>query len=131
MNIRKQLTFLYRYATASYRRRKWLNTQVLMVLAASLVFFAAMLWTAPYSVHGARARTGVGATPGTAATPYPAQTQALTLTANPSAGPTRTPFPPEYQNNSQETIGITFAGAVLVLIVIIGVSVYMPKHPEK
>ncbi len=131
MNIRKQLTFLYRYATASYRRRKWLNTQVLMVLAASLVFFAAMLWTVPYSVHGAKATTGAAAPSSTAAAPYPAQTQALTKTANPSTGPTRTPFPPEYQNNSKETIGITFAGAVLVLIVIIGVIVFMPKHPEK
>ncbi len=129
MNIRKQLMFLYRYVMTPYRWRKWLNTQVLsacaVVLAASLVFLAAMLWTAPFSVHGANATTGA------AATPLPTQTLVLTLTANPSAGPTRTPFPPEYLNNSQETIGITFAGAVLVLIVVIGVIVFMPKHPEK
>ncbi len=129
MNIRKQLMFLYRYVMTPYRWRKWLNTQVLsacaVVLAASLVFLAAMLWTAPFSVHGANAAHVA------AATPLPAQTLALTLTANPSTGPTRTPFPPEYLNNSQETIGITFAGAVLVLIVVIGVIVFMPKHPEK
>ncbi len=116
MNISKQLKFIYRYLITS---RRWIKDQAIMVLAASLIFVAAMLWTAPVSVHGANP------------TPTPAQTQALTGTANPSAGPTRTPFPPEYATNSQETIGITFAGAVLVLIVVIGVIAFMPKNGEK
>ncbi len=131
MNIRKQLKFLYRYATTSHRWRRWLNTQVLIVLAATLIFLAAMVWTAPFSIHGADAKHVAEATPGANAAPLPGQTQALTETASAHAGPTKTPFPPEYMNNSQETIGITFAGALLVLIVVIGVIVFMPKHPKK
>jgi len=113
VNISKQLKFLYRYLITSRRWRKWINTQVLLVLVASAIFLSALVWTNPFSVKSA------------GATPSPA------LTANPSVGPTRTPFPPEYASNSQQTIGITFAGAILVLIVVIGVIVFMPKEAEK
>ncbi len=59
--------------------------------------------------------------------------QSATLAATPAAAtvtPTNTPLPPEFIANSQQTIGITFAGAVLVLIVVIGVFVFLPKKVE-
>ena len=37
----------------------------------------------------------------------------------------------EYLANSQQTIGITLAGSVLVLIVVIGVMVFMPNTKER
>ncbi len=84
-----------------------------MVLFAALILCAAMVWTAPAPVHGAEA------------TPTPA------FTLIPSAEVTHTPFPPEYLTNSQETVGITIAGAVIVLIVVIGVIVFMPRKVKK
>ncbi len=118
MNIRKQIRFVYRYLTTSRRWRSWINTQVLLVLAASIIFIGALAWSTPHAANGA----GVAAH---------AASATLTLTLNPSNRLTPTPFPPEYLTNAQQTIGITYAGAVLVLIVVIGVIVYMPKKVEK
>ncbi len=109
MKLTRRIKFLYRYITTPRRWRKIANAQVLLVLIAAAIFLSALIWTNPI--------------PSTAAT----ATASPALTASAVAGPTRTPFPPEYATNSQETIGITFAGAVLVLIVVIGVIVFMPR----
>jgi hypothetical protein len=118
VNLKKQFRFLYRYFTTSRRWRSWINTQMLIVLAASAIFIAALAWSTPRTANGADMPVNpAGAT--------------LTLTLKSPGAPTNTPFPPEYRSNSQQTIGITFAGAILVLIVVIGVMVYMPKKTEK
>ncbi|RPJ51167.1 MAG: hypothetical protein EHM21_03355 [Chloroflexi bacterium] len=114
MNIRKQLRFTYRYLTTSRRWRSWINTQVLIALAALAIFTVALAWSTPGPANGAGAAQAV-----------------QTLTPNPSLDPTNTPFPQEYLNNSQQTIGITFAGAILVLIVVIGVIVFLPKSADQ
>ncbi len=115
MKIRKRLKFYYRYMTTTNRWRKWINAQVMLTLLAAAVFLTALTWTVPNSARSAQT----------------SQAPALTLTVNPSAGPTQTPFPPEFYSNGQQTIGITFAGAVLVLIVVIGVIVFMPKKTDE
>ncbi len=109
----KWLIFLYRYLTAPYRVRKWLNAQTLMVFLATLVFLAVLIGTIPLSTLGQS---------GTVAQPTP--------TVDPAAGPTPTPLPAEFLTNSQQTIGITLAGAALVLIVVIGVLVFLPRMEE-
>jgi hypothetical protein len=118
MNIKKQLRFLYRYLTTANRWRSLINTQVLIVLVASAIFFFALAWSTPRSADGAGIRlASISAT------------QVLTL--NSPIGPTKTPFPTDYLANGQQTIGISFAGAILVLIVVVGVIMFMPKKAEK
>jgi hypothetical protein len=121
VNIKKQLRFLYRYLTTSRRWRNWISAQVLIVLAASAIFFTALAWSTPRSAIEAQAK--VDAVNSTSAT--------QSLTPNPSSGPTKTPFPAEYLANGQQTIGITLAGVILVLIVVVGVIVFMPKNGKK
>ncbi len=116
MNIKKQIRFLYRYLTTSRRWRSWINAQVVIVLVISAVFIAALAWSTPSTANSAGARLAAAS---------------VTQTLNPSTAPTKTPFPPEYYSNSQQTIGITFAGIILVLIVVIGVIVFMPKRVDK
>lgn len=109
----KWLIFLYRYLTAPYRVRKWLNAQTLIVFLATLVFLAVLIGTMPLSTFGQNS----------------ASVQ-LTPTPDPAAGPTPTPLPVEFLTNSQQTIGVTLAGAVLVLIVVIGVLFFLPRMEE-
>jgi hypothetical protein len=112
VNIKKQIRFLYRYLTTSRRWRSWINTQVVIVLVLSAIFIAALAWSTPSTANSAGIRF---------------TTASVTQTLNPSIEPTKTPFPPEYYSNSQQTVGITLAGVILVLIVVIGVIVFMPK----
>jgi hypothetical protein len=109
----KRLIFLYRYITAPYRLRKWFNAQTVVVLLVTLVFLAALIGTMPLSTFGER-EAALPAAP----------------TLDPAAGPTLTPLPADFLTNSQQTIGITLAGAVLVLIVVIGVLVFLPRMEE-
>lgn len=53
---------------------------------------------------------------------------APTNTPMPTA--TATPYPPEFATNSQQTIGLTLAATILVVIVIGGVVLFMPKKSE-
>ena len=106
----KWLIFIYRYVTAPYRVRKWFNAQTLVVFLATLVFLAVLIGTMPFSTFGKNSAAFQ-----------------VTPTADPSGAPTPTPLPEEFLTNSQQTIGVTLAGAVLVLIVVIGVLVYLPK----
>lgn len=111
----RRLVFLYRYFTTPYRLRKWLNVQTLLVTFVSMVFLAILIWTAPLSSFGRHGQAGlVRATP----------------TVDPAGGPTVTPLPLEFLTNSQQTIGITLVGALLVLIVVIAVLVFLPQMDE-
>lgn len=111
----KRLKFLYRYFTTSYRWRRWFNAQVLILLVASVVFFAALFWTAPFSAENQ---------PPEATVTISLQ---LTPSIDPLITPTVTPYPPEFLANSTQTIGITFVAALLILIVLIGIVLYLPK----
>jgi hypothetical protein len=88
-----------------------------MVFAVFVVFLATISWTSPLSADAPDSSLAAAA-------------QQATPTDNPEAGPTRTPFPPEYINNSRQSIGITFAAAVLVVIVIVGVLMFIPRNSE-
>ncbi len=112
MNLKKQIRFLYRYFTTSRRWHSWINAQVVIVLVLSTVFIAVLAWSTPSTANSASPRLAAAA---------------VTRTVNPSAQPTKTLFPPEYYTNGQETVGIAFAGVILVLIVVIGVIVFLPK----
>ena len=111
MNPRKQLKFLYRYLTTPYRWRKLTRPLVLLVVCAFVILLAAVLWTPSLSANQVD----------------PTQTTVSTLAVRNTPLPTNTPLPAEFVSNSQQTIGITFAGAVLVLIVVIGVILFLPK----
>ncbi len=114
----KRLKFLYRYFTTSYRWRRWLNLQVLIVVVASAVFFAALFMTAPLSAKSQQ--------PAATATQLPP----LTPTIDPLVTPTITPMPPEFYTNSEQTVGITFVAAFLVLIVLAGTMLFLPKNAK-
>jgi hypothetical protein len=114
----KRLKFLYRYFTTSYRWRRWLNLQVLIVLVASVVFFAALFMTAPLSAKSQQ--------PAVTATLSVQQTPTVDLLVT----PTITPMPPEFFTNSEQTVGITFVAALLVLIVLIGVMLFLPTNAK-
>jgi hypothetical protein len=118
--MKKNLRFLYRYVTTGRRWRRWFNFQTLLLLAVSAVFITTLAWTSPYS-----ADRDEGSSPQLAG----AQQQP-TPTDDPEAGPTRTPFPPEYLDNSRQTIGITLGATMLVLIVIIGVLLFIPHKND-
>jgi hypothetical protein len=138
--MKKQLRFLYRYFTTSRRWRRWANRQNLLILVFSAIFLSALSWTAPLSVvegqhterpavpaaadAGASLLTGAGElSDALQATPLPTQPANQTVTP--------TPYPPEFLENSDQTIGITLAGAILVLIVIFGVLNFLPGSEKK
>ncbi len=65
-----------------------------------------------------------------------AQTTAQGIGATPTAvmpgliTPTHTPFPPEYLHNSDQAVGITLGALAVVIIIIVGALVFMPKHKK-
>lgn len=111
----KRLRFLYRYLTTPYRLRRWFNAQTLVVFIVSMLFFTALAWTRPTP----ETRNGAQG---------PSQ---IETTETPAGGPTRVAtLSPEYLANGEQTIGLTLVGALLVIIVVIGVLVYMPRHED-
>lgn len=128
MNPRKQVELLYRNKNNAHSWRAWLNPNILLVICGFTMFLFVLFGMPFYSVEGS------GATPAQAVTLAPEATMQATAPEEATQArvePTRTPFPAEFYTNSQQTIGITFAGAVLVLIVVIGVIMYIPKKLEK
>jgi hypothetical protein len=109
----RKLRFLYRYLTTPYRLRRWFNAQTLVVFVVSLFFFAALAWTRPSGEPRNQKDLDITAT----LTPAPGPTRAATLS-------------PEYLANGEQTIGVTLVGTLLVLIVVIGVLVYLPRHED-
>lgn len=116
----KRLKFLYRYFTTSYRWRRWINLQMVILLAASALFFAALFLTAPRAAKSQQPQ------------PEATVTAALPLTPSPDlqVTPTVTPYPPEFLTNTNQTIGITFVATVLILIVLFGTVFFLPKKSD-
>lgn len=111
MNVPKQVESTCRKFITAHRWHTLLKPPILLVICAFVIFLATLFGMPSFSAQGS------GETPA----------QLLTLTPQARVEPTRTPFPEEFYSNGQQTIGITFAGAVLVLIVVIGVIVYIPR----
>lgn len=115
----KRLRFFIRYITAPYRLRRWLNGQTVVVFLLSALFLTALVWTTPPDQPAEQvSQAGQSAAVQDAtSTPLPGPTRAVTLS-------------PEYLSNSEQTIGITLVGAVLVLIVVMGVLIFQPRDHE-
>lgn len=119
----KRFKFYFRYLTAPYRMRKWLNGQTLMVFAGTVVFLTVLAMTLP-DVNDVQEATAQ-ALPGAVAQ----QQEPSPPPPNPS--PTRqATLNPEYLQNANQTVGLTLVGAFLVLVVVMGVLVFMPKDEE-
>lgn len=110
--MKKRLRFLFRFMKLKWQHHQWALPQIVMVIIVSSVFLTTLAWSAPYSVSGA------DLTPTPIATIQPGQSNLLTPTS----------LPPEYLNNADQTIGITFAAAMLVLIVVVGLVMFMPRN---
>ena len=145
--MKKRLRFIYRYITTSKRWHSWINAQVVWVFIISCIFLSVLAWSAPFSVDNQhreiasrRPLSAVGAVAisrESSKADYAAISmvdgavqQQATPTQPAGARPTATPFPPEFAYNSQQTIGLTLTATVLVLIVVFGVLIFMPKKSE-
>jgi uncharacterized membrane protein (UPF0136 family) len=155
--MKKRLHFFYRYLTGSRHfrlwRQRWVTPQTLMVLGITATFLSTLAWSAPLSTAAApqapvQAGSGSlqeGLSAGASMQSGPAlqnllQQASVTPQAeaapqeeaspDPNVRPTRTPLPAEYYANSNQTVGIIVASAVLVLIVVIGVLMLMPRRDE-
>jgi hypothetical protein len=117
--MKRRLIFIVRFLSSPSCRRRLVNPQNILILLASAVFLSTLAWSAPIAE-----KTGSAANPGAANSGALLQ---ATATPGLSSEPTRTPYPPEFLTNGRQTIGITLAGAILVLIVIIGVYTFLPK----
>ena len=112
----------------------WLDLHTLGTLAFAVVFIGAMVWLIPPDHPRTRALANQAATatitPSAVAATEVEATEIAPIPTQPGqhTGPTRTPLPPEYRNNSQQTVGIAFLGAVLALIVMVGVLLFMPRE---
>lgn len=113
----KQIRFIFRYLKSRNRWRKIINAQMLMVVAISIAFLSTMAWSAPYSSSEMQVTSTPSAEEGTAVEPTPTDTRA-------------TPLPPEYLSNGSQTIGITLAATILVIIVVVGVLMFMPTRED-
>lgn len=120
--MRKQLRFIYRYITAPYRRRKWLNAQTLAVFLVLVLFLVVLALSKSPNWPGQR---NTPTRQSALVSESTAQGGDLTATPGPTPRPT---FPPEYLTNSEQTISITVVGAFLVLIVVMGVLIFMPRE---
>ena len=140
--------FLRRYLNS--RRWSWLNAQTVTILVFSCILLTAMAWSSPKppaqqaaqppeqvkraqldqsALEEEGSRAALDSSP--AALSVLAASNKLANQATPQVTPspqaTVTPFPPEFAYNSQQTIGVTLTATVLVLIVVFGVLVFMPK----
>lgn len=112
--MRKRLRYYFRYLTTPHRVHWWFNWQNLVILVIIAGFVVGVTATKPHAQADTRAGT--------------IQQDALT-TLTPEPGPTRAAtLSPEYLANSNQTNGVTLAGALLILIVVIGVLVFMPRQ---
>lgn len=135
--MKKQLRFLYRYYITSRRWRRLVNRQTMIVLVAAAAFITTLAFTSPSAADREipRAPQQYGkdhaavlyisgifsqSTPAPDAQPTP-ESEVIRVS------PTNTPFPPEFFENADQTVGITLAGALLVVIVVLGVLTLMPR----
>lgn len=113
----KQIRFIFRYLKSRDRWRKIINTQTLMVVVISTAFLSTLAWSAPYSAAEMQVTSSPPVEEGTLVEPTPTDTRA-------------TPLPPEYLSNGSQTIGITLAATILVIIVVVGVLMFMPTRED-
>lgn len=118
--MKKQFIFLYRYVIKSRRWRKWINRQTVTILVVAAVLMSAIVWLTPPEHPRTRA----------AANPTPGIVLAAQEIGQVQATPTRTPFPPEFLTNADQTAGVALAGAILVLIVVLGWALLMPREDK-
>jgi uncharacterized membrane protein (UPF0136 family) len=144
--MKKRLLFLYRYLTASRHfrlwRSRWITAQTLMVLGISVAFMGTLSWAPPAagsdSTPPARQSAGqfsmdvqVGLNMQSGMNLLQADTATPEAPPDPDAPPTRTPLPAEYLTNENQTNGLILASVVLVIIVVIGVLLFMPRPEER
>jgi hypothetical protein len=121
--MRKQLRFLYRYFITTRRWRRLINLRSLLLVLVSAAFFITLASTSRAEKPSSQPLFQA----------VPTVTAPVVATQQPSARPTvtRTPFPPEFAANRNQTIGITLAGAVLVLIIVVGALTWMPREEKR
>ena len=130
--------FLYRFFTQSFRfrrwRRRWVNTQTLFLTLIAAAFVVCLVWATPDSASGSALPGKPAGSPRQAAlqqaTPEPSQPPENEATEAVYVPPTSTPLPAEYLSNSNQTIGITLSATVLVVVVVAGVLLFMPRRGE-
>lgn len=125
--MQKRLRFYYRYFFASGRWRRWLNFQWLVVVLLSAVFLAALFMTAPISRFEVANRPAVGGV-AEASDSYPVPAGEVTEISDSAL--TATMYV-EFVHNSDQTVGLTLIGMVLVLIVVFGALMYIPRDGEE
>lgn len=118
--MQKRLRFYYRYLFASGRWRRWFSFQWLIVVLLSAVFLAALFMTAPISRFEVASRPALGEV---------TQTGIEGLTEISDSALTATMYV-EFVRNSDQTVGLTLMGMVLVLIVVFGALMYIPRDGE-
>ena len=142
--MKKRLVFVYRYLTASRHfrlwRARWITAQTLMVVGIVAAFWGTMALSGPYAPPANPAGGGLAERASNVDLSSAAAMQSGSVvnallqqqagTPDPNLPPTRTPLPPEYLSNSNQTVGITLASVVLVLIVVGGVLLLMPLREE-
>jgi hypothetical protein len=147
--MKKRLSFIYRYLTASRHfrlwRARWITAQTLMVAGIIAAFWGTMALSGSYTAAPSLAQADLAGAAAmqsgsvlkslaqeATAQPDAAQDNAAQAAATPEPNlpPTRTPLPAEYLSNSNQTVGITLASVVLVLIVVGGVLLLLPRREE-
>lgn len=112
----------------------WLTRRTAGVLVFSVVFVGMMIWLIPPDRPHVLAATHLQATSiarSQAAAVSPLATPLPSQPTPPFVPPTHTPLPPEYLTNADQTVGIAFFGMILVLIVIIGTAIFIPRGPDE
>jgi len=133
--MKKRLSFFFRYLTTSRHfrlwRSRWLPPRVLAAVGVMAVFLVVLVWSAsaetPPKVSDQRA--GMSLKHGVVLIHQQMQATEEAPEA-PNQPPTRTPLPAEYISNSGQTFGITLAAVLLVIIVVIGVLLFLPRRDE-
>jgi len=143
--MKNHLRFLYQSLVTSRYCRGWMNTQTVLIFVVSCIFLTMPAWTAPLSVDPTnpdthkRQKTAVSPLAKSSSHAELGIAQAgealvvafqTTPEGDSSPQPTATPFPAEFAYNSQQTFGLTLTATILVLIVVLGVLVYMPRKNE-
>jgi hypothetical protein len=139
--MKKRLLFFYRYLTASRHfrlwRARWITVQSLMVVGLLVAFWGLIASTTPAepavpAAAGGGENAGLAMNSGAALNELVEQRPALQdATPDPNQRPTRTPLPPEYYANTNQTDGLIVASVVLVLVVVAGVLILQPRREHR
>ena len=141
--MKKRLRFFYHYLVRAGNWRYWINTQTVLVVVVSGIFLIVLGMSTPLSNDSAPVLQGAGSGSSVLAAhaeqTLPAQETPPADGAAPDGAPpvetsaptpTRTPFPQEFFDNADQTLGITISGVALVLIVLVGLWTLRPPKEE-